>query len=63
MTFGATLDGLATRITVGSGRDAWETHHCEPWGRCSDALKAPVISLSLSSCVMLYFPQSTHSLL
>jgi hypothetical protein len=25
MTFGATLDGLATRITVGSGRDAWET--------------------------------------
>ena len=32
MIFGTTLDGLATRNTVGSGRDAWETQHCEPLG-------------------------------
>ena len=32
MIFGTTLDGLATRNTVGSGRDAWETQQCEPLG-------------------------------
>ena len=32
MIFGTTLDGLATRNTVGCGRDAWETQHCEPLG-------------------------------
>jgi hypothetical protein len=32
MIFGTTLDGLETRNTVGSERDARETQHCEPWG-------------------------------
>jgi hypothetical protein len=78
MIFRTTLDGLATRNTVGSERDARETQHCEPWGPLSwplsggvkprkrprsDAYKVPVTSLSLSSCVVLYFSQSTHSLL
>jgi hypothetical protein len=60
MIFGTTLDGLATRNTVGNERDALETQHCEPrrplsWPLSggvkprrprSDAYKAPIISFS-----------------
>jgi hypothetical protein len=38
MIFGTTLDGLATRNTVGSERDARETQHCESWGPLSQPL-------------------------
>ena len=43
MIFGTTLDGLASRNTVGSERDTRETQHCEPWGplpgRCRGGVK------------------------
>jgi len=35
MIFGTTLDGLATRNTVGSERDTRKTQHWEPWGPLS----------------------------
>jgi hypothetical protein len=71
MIFGTTLDGLATRNTVGSERDARETQR---WGAAflaavgvklrrrprSDSYKAPFIS-SLSSCVMLYLATTRSS--
>ena len=77
MVFGTTLDGLATRNTVGSERDALETQHCEPrrplsWplsGELSTEdrdrmpIRLPSFPSRLSSRVMLYFSQPTHSLL
>jgi len=32
MTFGSTLEWLATRNKAKSGRGAWKTRHCEPLG-------------------------------